>query len=368
MITRLYANNYRCLVAFEAQFDSFNVLCGPNGAGKSSVFDALRVLRDLASADIMVDDQKAVKYREHTNWLDSKVVEFEMDMRAEGCAFNYRLHIEQVADSVKPRIIEEQATCDGKTLFVRDLEGVRFQKASGAQKGFPLDWRQAALGSIQPAADRREIEILQQALGRVLIIRPNPLEMENESKEENARPDLHLSNLTSWYRFLSQEQEWTDHLRNALQGVWPDFRSFRLVSTGLQAKALQLRFEPTGSPESGDLFIDQLSDGEKMLVGLYMIQSALATGAVQTMLIDEPDNFVGLPELQPWVTSLMELLEDDTQAIVISHHPEILNTAGEQFGRYLWRDNHTSPTRIGPLRAIEGLSIGEAIARGWVNA
>ena len=45
MITRLYANNFRCLVAFKAQFESFGVLCGPNGAGKSSVFDALALVR-----------------------------------------------------------------------------------------------------------------------------------------------------------------------------------------------------------------------------------------------------------------------------------------------------------------------------------
>ena len=43
MITRLYANNFRCLVAFEAKFDSFGVLCGPNGAGKSSVIDVLKL-------------------------------------------------------------------------------------------------------------------------------------------------------------------------------------------------------------------------------------------------------------------------------------------------------------------------------------
>ena len=51
MITRLYANNFRCLVAFKAEFDSFGVLCGPNGAGKSSAFDALRLIRNLATGD-----------------------------------------------------------------------------------------------------------------------------------------------------------------------------------------------------------------------------------------------------------------------------------------------------------------------------
>ena len=102
-------------------------------------------------------------------------------------------------------------------------------------------------------------------------------------------------------------------------------------------------------------------------MGLYMVRAALATGAAQTVLIDEPDNFVGLPELQPWVLSLREMLDEDHQAIIISHHPEVLNNAGEEFGCYLWRDNHTSPTRIGPLKVPAGLNPGEAVARGWIR-
>jgi hypothetical protein len=137
---------------------------------------------------------------------------------------------------------------------------------------------------------------------------------------------------------------------------------------GLNTKVLQLLFEGSNGGDSGTLSFDQLSDGEKAILGLYMVRAALATGAAQTVLIDEPDNFVGLPELQPWVLSLRELLDENHQAILISHHPEILSSAGEDFGRYLWRDNHTSPTRIGPLKVPEGLSPGEAITRGWVRA
>jgi len=137
MITRLYVNNFRCLVAFEARFDSFGVLCGPNGVGKSSVFDAMRVLRDLAAAEITVD--QAVSYNDHTNWLDSKVVEFEVDLKSEGHTFMYRLHIEQVSESVKPRIVHEQASCDGEWLFERNLDGVKFEKKKfGAATGFHL--------------------------------------------------------------------------------------------------------------------------------------------------------------------------------------------------------------------------------------
>jgi len=213
--------------------------------------------------------------------------------------------------------VRERASCDRRTLFERDLKGVRFSKAGDAQTGFPLDWRQAALASIQPAGDRREITILQDALSNLLILRPDPRAMEKESKSESKRPDLYLGNLTSWYRSLSLNQEWTDTLRDALREVWPDFKSFRLEDVGLNAKALQLRFEGSNGHKSGVLFFDALSDGEKALVGLYMVRAALATEAARTILIDEPDNYVGLPEFQPWVFSIRELLDENHQAIVI---------------------------------------------------
>lgn len=369
MITRLYANNFRCLVAFKAEFNSFAVLCGPNGAGKSSVFDVLRLIRNLATGDASLGGQgeRDITNLEFANWQDSTVQEFELEMTAEGHVFEYVLHIEQLARHEKPRIKRERATCDKRILFERDLDGVRFPKADGTQTGFPLDWRQAALASIQPARDRGEIAILQEALSKLLILRPNPRDMEKESKAESARPNIYMSNLISWYRSLSQEQEWTDALRDSLREVWPDFKSFRLVDVGLNVKALQLRFEGSNNPDAGVLSFDQLSDGEKAIVGLYMVRAALAIGAAHTVLIDEPDNFVGLPELQPWVLSLRELLDESHQAIIISHHPEILSNAGEDFGRYLWRDNHASPTRIDALKIPAGLSAGEAMARGWVR-
>lgn len=369
MITRLYANNFRCLVAFEAKFDSFGVLCGPNGAGKSSTFDALKLLRDLGTGEAYLggEGENDIRQLEFTSWLKSTTQEFELDVISEGHQFEYRLHLEQVAGDLKPRIILERGTCDQRELFTRNLDGVSFQKKDGTQAGFPLDWRQAALGSIQPTGALIDIQILQKAIAKLLILRPSPRSMEPESKGEAKSPSLHLSNILSWYRSLSQEQEWTDALRDSLQNVWPDFKSFKLVDVGINTKALQLRFDRGGGRDTEPYFFHQLSDGERSLVGLYMVRAALATNAARTVVIDEPDNYVGLPELQPWVLSMRELLDDEHQAILISHHPEVLGSAGEEFGAYLWRDNHTSPTRIGPLKIPAGLSVGEAIARGWAN-
>ena len=374
MITRLYVNNFRCLVNFKAEFDSFAVLCGPNGAGKSSVFDALRLLRNLGTGDALLGGtgDEDVPALEFTNWTEdtiaaSPIQEFELGLSVDGHAFDYVLHVEQKAEFEKPRIFEERASCDGKLLFKRDLDGVGFEKSDGTQAFFPLDWRQAALAAIQPrSVNLSRLTLLQEEIAKLLILRPNPRSMERESKAEARHPDLSVNNLTSWYRSLAQEQEWTDALRDSLQGVWPDFRSFKLVDAGLNTKALQLRFESdTGKPTL--LFFHQLSDGERALIGLYMVRAALETGAARSVMLDEPDNFVGLPELQPWVLSMRELLDEKHQIVLISHHPEILSNSGEANGRYLWRDNHTSPTRIGPLKVPEGISAGEAIARGWVR-
>lgn len=373
MITRLYANNFRCLVAFKAEFDPFGVLCGPNGAGKSSVFDALRLIRNLGTGDGILggDREHDIPHLEFTNWqkgaVQSTVQEFELGVSFEGHKFEYVIHIEQKADFEKPRIVKEQATCDGKKLFERDLDGVNFKRPDGTQAGFPLDWRQAALASIQPKGSLIELEKLQDMMARLLILRPNPRGMERESKAKAKQPDLYLTNLTSWYRSLAQDDDFRDALRDELRNVWPDFKSFRLEDVGLNTEALQLRFSGSNEALTSELFFHQLSDGEKALTGLYMVRAALATGAANTVLIDEPDNYVGLPELQPWVLSLRELLDDKHQAILITHHPEILSSAGADHGRYLWRDNHTSPTRIGPLNIPKGMSAGEAIARGWIR-
>jgi len=369
MITRFYANNFRCLVAFEASFDSFGMLCGPNGAGKSSLYDAIGLVRTLSTGEGLLGGtgDHDIQNLELTYWLDSKVQEFELSLSATGHEFKYVIHIEQKADFEKPRIIYEKALCDGLELFERDLDGVRFQRHDGNATGFPLDWRQAALAAIQPRGSIAKLALLQEEVSKLLILRPNPRDIESESRAESVRPNTSLSNLNSWYRTLSQEQEWTDALRDTLQVVWPDFRSFKLVDVGLNAKALQLRFDSGQGGRPTSMFMGQLSDGERGLIGLYMVRAAMETGAAKTVFLDEPDNFIGLPELQPWVLSMRELLDEEHQLILISHHPEIVSNSGEENGRYLWRDNHSSPTRIGPLKVPEGMTAGEAIARGWVG-
>jgi len=117
MITRLYANNFRCLVAFEMKFDSFQVLCGPNGAGKSSVIDALQLIRNIGSGDGILegDGERDVRQLDFTSWQEATVQEFELDLVIGGKFFSYILHLEQVSSALKPRIVLEKARVAWRT-------------------------------------------------------------------------------------------------------------------------------------------------------------------------------------------------------------------------------------------------------------
>jgi len=363
MLTRFYANNFRTLVAFEIRFDSMAVFCGANGTGKSSVFDAIRFVRDLAVGKCFLGDfaevsSNIVSELDFTNWMKlCNTQEFEIEFNLDERRFVYLIHLEQVT-SKEPRIIKEIASCDGKELYTRDLNGVSF----GDRSGFPLDWRQAALPSIQPAKERQDIKLLQSAFASLIILQPNARVFEQESKQESRLPSYDLSNLISWYRYLALDQEFTDVLRESLQEVWPDdFKSLKLNDAGISTKWLEPRFQGVEQ-----LRFDQLSDGEKMLIGLYMIHAALSIGSINTVLIDEPDNYVSLQELQPWLLSISELIGKKCQVLIISHNAEILES-NPSTNLFFWRDKHSSPTRIGSANIPEGLSFGEALARGWVE-
>jgi predicted ATPase len=342
-------------------FDPMSVFCGINGTGKSSVFDAIKFVRDLATGNCFLGgstnfNNRNVSQLEFTHWLKSETQEFEIDLEADDYNFRYLIHLEQIQGH-EPRIKKEQVFCDGRELYKRDLDGVHF---GDNISGFPLDWRQAALASIHASPKRREIESLQKALSNLLIIRPGVHGIENESKAESFSPDLELSNLVSWYRYLAQDQECTDLLRESLRAVWPDFKFLRLVDAGMSVKALELAFEDE------TLLFDQLSDGEKILIGLYLVHTALCKGNVNTVLIDEPDNFVSVQEIQPWLLSMSELVDSRHQVLIISHNSEILDSNPSR-AFFFRRDNHRSPTRCTPLDIPDGLDVREALARGWVN-
>ena len=76
--------------------------------------------------------------------------------------------------------------------------------------------------------------------------------------------------------------------------------------------------------ESYELNLGQLSEGQRILSILYSVLYGLVGTSV--LCFDEPENFISLPEVQPWLQSLRDLVEERSgQALVISHHPEVID-------------------------------------------
>ncbi|HEY3245757.1 MAG TPA: AAA family ATPase, partial [Phycisphaerae bacterium] len=123
-----------------------------------------------------------------------------------------------------------------------------------------------------------------------------------------------------------------------------------------------------GAKKPPEFLLGELSDGQRVLIGLYaVLHFALKPGA--TLCFDEPDNFIALREVQPWLTKVLDRTEDDdsaAQVLIVSHHPELLNRMAFRDGLLLDRPGGRH-TRVRPFDdpSQTGLSAAELVARGW---
>ena len=56
MLTRFYADNFRCLTNFELKLDAANVFLGANGTGKTSVLSVLQRIQHLVARGRRIHD------------------------------------------------------------------------------------------------------------------------------------------------------------------------------------------------------------------------------------------------------------------------------------------------------------------------
>ncbi|NCO53595.1 MAG: ATP-binding protein, partial [Deltaproteobacteria bacterium] len=88
-----------------------------------------------------------------------------------------------------------------------------------------------------------------------------------------------------------------------------------------------------------------------------------------TIFLDEPENYISLPEIQPWVMALSDACaEGFDQAVLISHHPELIDYLGAECGKWMER-GPLGPARVKklPEKLDDVLKLSEQIARGWME-
>lgn len=366
MLKRLYIDNFRCFVNFEYKPERKQLLLGANGSGKSSLLDAIALLKTFLNG---VDNPFLATTR--TRWSPLPEQVFEIEALLDGKSYVYRVenHFSQDAPVAEVRL--ERLTVSGEPVFEQVGGAIRFL-ASGPGTPSALPWKttRSSLNLARlsiPDVDR----FLSWLFDHVFCIRidPWPDAMSDTTEGEDALPEDELDNLAAWYRHLVQsDPEANVRLVQSLTETLDGFASLQLDPVGASTRTLRANFLQAGK-NSFRYSLSELSDGQRCLIALYMVLHFLIGKQDNTVFIDEPDNFISLREIQPWLLAAEQAVDDcKGQLILISHHPEILNQWAQEDGLRFFREGngHVRTERF--KSDYNGLlQPSELIARGWEN-
>lgn len=367
MIKRLYIDNYKSLVNFELRLGELTLLLGRNGVGKTSVLDVMFALQRLLTGEGKVTDKEVFPPRTLTRWQDRPTQVIELDLVVKKDDLRYRLEVEHDRPSNRARIISEKLHSQGKPLFSFEMGEVslyRDDHSKGPQ--YSSDWAESALARVPSRNDNKRLSSFLECIRKVIVCGLYPASFATESSAAEAMLSRDARNFASWYQHLVLErQDLVADFTFALREVIEGFRGIRSPSVGLDSRALMIQLDQ--AKEKYELRFDEISDGQRALIALYALVY-LTKGEGYTLFLDEPDNYIALSEIQPWLMALSDACgEDVPQAVLCSHHPELIDYLSNDQGLLLQRESSgaTVARPSSELSAEGGLRLSEVIARGW---
>ena len=362
MLTRIYIDNFRCFVNFEYRPEKKQLLLGPNGSGKSSLLDAIDYLKQFVKGD-----ENPVTQSTRTRWQDRPLQVFEIGALLDRQEYEYRVEIRFESETRELSVSQERLKVSGGTVF---------ELANGQIHFFPNNSNQATTVPLETTRSALHLSLLSNSHVRQFVewmesvhcfrIDTYPTAMEESADREEREPRYDLQNLAAWYRYLVQAHpEENVPFLSSMKEVLPGFQSLRFSYE--EGGTRRLRADFVGPRKVAVSYaISELSDGQRCLVALYTILHFLIVRG-HTVFIDEPDNFIALREIQPWLLAAEEAVEDHNgQLILISHHPEILNQWASRHGLRFFREKN-GQVRTEKFKPDRGgnLQPSELIARGW---
>lgn len=368
MINEIYIDNFRCLTNFRIKPGDFQLWLGDNGSGKTSVLDALRGIQRLLRGEHVED---IFNEKNLTTWDTRMEQVFGVSLRIDDKTYEYKLIIEYSRQENKVRIKHEELKWDDSIFFLfdgQDAHLYRINRNTGhVEKGtsFSADWSRSVIATLAHRDDNWPLLRFRQEVDGWLLINPVPVVVKHLAESEARKLSKHAENFAQWYRHVLQENPGIGYkAKEHLADVLPGFEQLSLKELG-NSRTLTATFRINDRERDFD-FIN-LSDGQRQLLILYTVLEALRAGIFSTVLIDEPDNFVSLREIQPWIENLNEICdEEDKQTIIISHHPEIINKMAR--GEELWFSRQEGAhVIVKPFPRIADLPPAEVMARGWEN-
>jgi predicted ATPase len=213
----------------------------------------------------------------------------------------------------------------------------------------------------------RTAHLFKKRLSLFVIAHINPYVMSSTISQSEIYINLDFSNYAEWFAYLNENnRRGVRTLENCLPNILIEFDSFKIEERG-RDKLLMVEFKNQANDKEEFLpyYFEELSEGQKVLIALYTL--IYCTPDNSLICIDEPENFLALPEIQPWFDALYDqCAERNLQVILISHHPKIINFLASDSGYWFSRENNlTRVQKIVPENE-SGLSIAELVEKGWI--
>jgi energy-coupling factor transporter ATP-binding protein EcfA2 len=369
MITKVSIDNFKSLVDFEFRPGPVQLILGDNGSGKTTFFECLWRLREVVANGIEVGwiFPNRTLYR----WGDRKVQTFEMTVEGNGGRYVYRLEIDHYPSSQVPDVRLETLHFDDRPLFSFVRGEVQLHRDDFSE-GPRESWSpyHSGLSRVPSADDNTKLSWFRSWMKDSLCIFIVDPEMEPRSRSRDPEPSLRLSDPAWWDRLLGPENSGPySTLAKALRdGVIDGFAGMSMTDGSVDSHGIQFDLEVDGGKSIARFREWELSRGQMTLIKLYAIALCVMRPG-STVILDDPVLHVALAEIQPWLVTLVDRSDDiDSQVILSSHHPELINYLAREKGVVFFRE-HNGPTRVKPAQFHDetGLDPAELIARGWVD-
>lgn len=366
MIERLYIHNYKGFVNFEMKCGPFVFLMGRNGSGKSSVLEVLEKLARLIAGEDLV--KYALPQSTWCRYGTFSTQSFELSIRLEGDLFCYRLELEPAGTTGVVVVRSEQVTANNVRMFAIESGTQELCDDTGAViASFPHGNEASGVGLIDARKYNQKLSRFQAWAGKFLRLQIDPWQMGSQGLQGRGGLDPFGRNFPAWLdRMAHADTERLLGYFKLLGEVLPGFKSINWRPMARNLTALEAVFD---SGEARIKFeLDELSEGQKCLIALYaVLHFGLGNGGC--VAFDEPDNFLALPEIEPFLNHLEDAIDHrGAQAFLVSHHPEFYNRLATDPERSRYLERKDGLFRLREIEWDGNLSPAELVARGWEGA